>query len=118
MPLVLWRKLATDIFYFENYAYLTVVDYYSWFPVICKLDRMTAKHVTGHMQAIFLHFGWPDTLVSNNDSCYIATEFRQAMEDIGINHITSSPHYHKSNGLVEKYIQLVNSFLSQNQGDW
>ena len=37
------------------------------------------------------------------DHVTMLTEFKQAMEDIGVHHITSSPHYHQPNGLAEKY---------------
>ena len=53
MPLVPWSKLVTDIFPFENCSCLIVIEYYSRFPVISKLGRMTTKHVMNHMQAIF-----------------------------------------------------------------
>ena len=92
VPLVLWSKLATDIFHFENCLFLVVVDYYSRFPFIRKFDRITPKHVKTNMQAIFSEHGWPDALVSDNGPCYNATEFRQAMEDMGVCHIRSSPH--------------------------
>ena len=50
---------------------------------------MTAKCVTSHMQAIFLEYGWHDTLVSSNRPSYNATEFRQATEDMDVHHIKS-----------------------------
>ena len=53
VPLLPWIMLSTDIFHLENCSYLTMVDYYPWFPVICKLDGMTGMHVTNHMQAVY-----------------------------------------------------------------
>ena len=89
MPLVPWSKLATDIINFENYSHLTVLDYYSRFPVIHKLDRMTATQVTSHMQGISSEHGWPDILASDNGPCYLYGDFKQAMEHIGVHYITS-----------------------------
>ena len=113
MPLILLRKLAHDIFHFENYSYLLVVDCYSRFPMITKLDTMTAQCVKSYMQTIFSEYGWLDTLVSDNDPYHNATEFRQAMEDMAVHHKTSSSHFHQSNRLPENYVQLENSFLSK-----
>ena len=38
------------------------------------------------------------------------------MDDMGIYHITSSPHYHQSNGLAEKYVSLVRGLLYKAKG--
>ena len=70
VPLVPLRKFKTDLFHFENCLYLIVVDYYSGFPVIHKLQRMTYKHVISYMKDIFSEYEWTDTLMSDNGSCY------------------------------------------------
>ena len=38
-------------------------------------------------------------------------EFKQVMLDMSVNHITSSPHYPQSNGLAEKYVQIVKNLF-------
>ena len=111
VPLVPLRKLATDIFHFENSSYLLEVDYHSRFPVIRKLHRTTAKHVTNHIQSMFSEYGWPDILISDNGLCHTGVEFRQAIDDISIHHISRSPHYHKPNGLTKTDIQLAKCLL-------
>ena len=46
-------------------------------------------------------------LSSDNGPCYTSQAFTSVMQALGINHITSSPHYPQSNGLAEKYVQIV-----------
>ena len=41
----------------------------------------------------------------------ISEVFTNLMREYNINHITSSPHYPQSNGLAEKYVQLVKNLL-------
>ena len=66
IPLFPWTKLATDIFHFEGDSYLVLVDYTSHFPIVWKLKSMTAQHITDHIKQIFIEYGWPDTMVSDN----------------------------------------------------
>ena len=67
----------------------------------------TAQQVASQIKLIFSEYGWPETIVSDNGPCYSAETFTKLMADYSVNHITSSPHYPKSNGLAEKYVQTV-----------
>ena len=111
IPLHPWTMLARDLFHFEGASYLLIVDYTSRFLVVCKLSPMTGKHVANHCKQIFSEYGWPETLISDNGPCYTADAFSSVMNAYHVNHITSSPHYPQSNGLVEKYVQIVKSLF-------
>ena len=116
VPAVPWSKLATDIFHYESQPYLLVVDYTSRFPIVRRLNSMSVQCVTEHFKSIFSEYGWPDTLVSDNGPCYTAEMFTNLMKEYAVNHITSSPHYHQSNGLAEKFVQIVkNLFYKANE---
>ena len=111
IPVVPWTKLASDIFHFQNDSYLFIVDFTSQFPIVRKLKSMTAKHVVSDFSQVFGEYGWPDTLLTDNGACYASQEFKQLMLDTSVNHITSSPHYPQSNGLAEKYVQIVKNLF-------
>ena len=111
IPLNPWTKLATDIFHFEGASYLLIVDYTSRYPVVCKLISMTGQHVANHFKLICSEYGWPETLVSDNGPCYTSESFTTLMKAYNVNHITSSPHYPQSNGLTEKYVQIVKNLF-------
>ena len=111
IPLYPWTKLATDIFHFKGASYLLVVDYTSHYPVVCKLAPMTGQHIASQFKLICSEYGWPDTIVSDNGPCYTSEVFTNLMSEYNINHITSSPHYPQSNGLVEKYVQIVKNLF-------
>ena len=110
IPLLPRTKLATDIFHFEGVSYLLVVDYTS-FPVVHKLSSMTGQHVASQCKLIFSEYGWPDTLVSENGPCYMSEMFTSMMEEYGVNHTTSSPHYLQSNELAEKPVQIFKNLF-------
>ena len=111
IPLFPWTKLATDIFHFKWDSYLVLVDYTSHFPIVWKLKSMTAHHITDHIKQIFVEYGWPKTIVSDNGPCYTSETFRKLMIEYRVNHITSSPHYPQSNGLAENYVQIIKNLF-------
>ncbi|UYV75780.1 hypothetical protein LAZ67_13001327, partial [Cordylochernes scorpioides] len=59
-----WQKIGMDLFKFENKWYLVVIDYYSRFPEMVQLDRLTASVVVRSCKSIFARHGVPET-VSN-----------------------------------------------------
>ena len=72
---------------------------------------MSAQHIAEHFRLIFSEYSWPDTLVSDNGPCYVAETLTNFMKEYTLNHITSSPHYPQSNGLVEKFVQIVKNLF-------
>ena len=111
VPLYPWTKLATDVFHFEGASYLLIVDYTSRYPAVHKFTSMTGQHIASHFKLICSEYGWPENLVSDNGSCYTSESFTTLMKEYNVNHITSSPHYPQSNGLGEKYVQIVKNLF-------
>ena len=72
---------------------------------------MTGQHIANHFKLICSEYGWPETLVSDNGPCYTSEIFTNLMEEYNVDHITSSPHYPQSNGLAEKYVQIVKNLF-------
>ena len=111
VPPIPWIKVATDIFHYESCSYQLVVDYTSRFPIVRKVKSMSAQHIAEHFRLIFPEYGWPDMLVSDNGLCYVAEAFTSLMKEYAVNHITSSPHYPQSNGLAEKFVQIIKNLF-------
>ena len=72
---------------------------------------MTDLHVANQCKLLFSEYGWPETLISNNGPCYTTQAFTNVMKSYNVNHITSSLHYLQSDGLAEKYVQIVKSLF-------
>ena len=113
VPLYPLTKLATDIFHFEGASYLLVVDCTSRFLVVCKLT--SSLHIATQCKLIFSKYGWSETLISDNGPWYTAEVFKNLMREYRVNHMTSSPHYPQSNGLAEKYLQIVKNLFYKAQ---
>ena len=93
IPLFPRTKLATDIFHFKGDSYLVLVDYTSCFPIVQKLKSMMAQHITDHIKQIFMEYGWPDMIGSDNGPCYTSETFRKLMIEYRVNHIATLPYY-------------------------
>ena len=107
----LWTKLVTDIFHFQGTSYSLVLDDTSRFLVVHKLTSMTGQHIANQYKLIFSEYGWPVTLISDNGPWYTAQVFTNLMREYNVNQITSLPQYPQSNGLAEKYVQLVKNLF-------
>ena len=68
---------------------------------------MTGKAVANHFKNLMSEYTWPCTIVSDNGLCYISKEFRELMQQKGVNHILVSPHHPQSNGMAEKYVGIM-----------
>ncbi|PFX19094.1 Retrovirus-related Pol polyprotein [Stylophora pistillata] len=63
--------------------------------------------------AKFARYGVPSVVVSDNGPCYNSAEFWKFSEDLGFQHITSSPGYPQTNGQSERTVQTVKAMLEK-----
>ena len=90
-PELPWHMMATDLFETKNPKYLLLVDYYSRFPVLCKLGSTTSKVLVQEMKAVFTELGVPDIIVSDSGPQYTSVEFKEFIKHWQIEHQVSSP---------------------------
>ena len=62
---------------------------------------------------MFACFGLPETVVTDNGTCFVSTEFEDFLASNGIRHITSAPYHPASNGLAERAVQIVKRGLKK-----
>ena len=113
MPSFPWQKLGCDLFDHQGAQYLLVVDYYSKYPILMKLNSTTSAAIINHLKSIYAEYGTPESLVTDNGPQYSSREFAAFCNHWGINHITSSPLYPKSNGFIERMVQTVKNLLKK-----
>lgn len=75
------------------------------------MNKTTAIKVIEALESIFVNYGIPTQLVSDNGPPFTSKEFVGFCEQLGIQ-CTKSPAYHpQSNGLAERFVQTVKSSL-------
>jgi transposase InsO family protein len=90
--------LGTDLFEWQKHTHLLIVDYFSRWIEIARLDQPTANAVIQHTSSIFARHGIPEVVVSDNGPQYASEAYSNFAESYGFKHITSSPYYPQSNG--------------------
>ena len=93
--------------------YLLIVDYYSRFPVLCKLGSTTSRVLVQEMKAVFAELGVPNVIVSDGAPQYTSAEFRDLTKHWQIEHRVSSPRNPQSNGMAEHCVQTMKASLTK-----
>ena len=105
-----WATVAADIFCYKGRDYLLVVDYFSKYPEVARLTSKNSEAVILAMKDMFARHGIPERLIADNMP-FNSLKFKNFASDWEIEVVTSSPHYPKSNGLVERNVQTVKQLL-------
>ena len=59
------------------------------------------------LRTLFAQFRIPETVVTDNGSCFVSAEIEAFFENNGIKHITSASYHPASNRLVQRAVQIV-----------
>lgn len=93
---------------------LVIIDAHSkWVEAICT-HGSTSAVVIEELRTLFAQFGIPETVVTDNGTCFVSTEFENFLSRNGVKHITSAPYHPASNGLAERAVQVVKQGLRKN----
>ena len=89
-----------------------ICDYFSKFPFLYRA-KTSFWSLRDHLIDLFSIEGYPDEIVSDNGPPFQSKEFAKFLSGLGIKHTTSSPGYPRSNGFIERHIQMVKNMLSK-----
>lgn len=106
------NEVAMDILEFKCHNYLIVVDCYSHFPELRILKNKKAEDVVLALKSIFSAHGVPVQTMADNMP-FSSQRMREFSRDWCFEIVTSSLHYHRSNGLAERYLQTFKQFLKK-----
>ena len=102
-----------DVFHFKNKHYLCIVDYNRKFPVIKRLESLSADNLINVVKTIFAKYGIPHKLMSDVVTNFISDKFYQFCKLVNIEQATSSAYHHQSNGQVEACIKFIKDMFKK-----
>ena len=107
IPLQPWKIVGADVFHYNNKNYLCIVDYNSKFPIIKRLEGLSAENLTNEVKIIFAEYGIPCKLMSDAGTNFISDSFQKFCRAINIELATSSAYHHQSNEQVKACIKFI-----------
>ena len=90
---------------------LVLVDYYSRFPEVEIMTKITAEALDPRLRRIFSRYGVPQRIVTDNAQTFCSTHFANLMAEYGIKHRKITPLYPQANGAVERLNRNINKVV-------
>ena len=115
-PATAWSRLHVDFAGpVQGRTYLVLVDAYSKYPEIMKMNSTTSQATVHVLRDIFSRQGLPEVIVSDNGPQFVAHEFQKFCQENGIVHRTSAVYKPATNGQAERVVQILKSAIKQSQ---
>lgn len=100
-----FQRIGIDIMYLNNTDYLVIIDYYSKWIEISKIDNKSSGEIICKLEVVFARFGIPETIICDNVP-FNSYQFRNFGKEWDIEIVFISPHHSQSNGMVEKAVGI------------
>ena len=117
IPMKPWDVIGADMFQLNNKNYICLVDYHSTFPVIKRMNRLSADSLTAAVKVIFVEYGIPGRIMSDAGSNFISEKLKIFCNSLDIKQAVSSLYHHQRNGQVEACIKCTMQKCSDSGGD-
>ena len=108
-----WKLLGMDLFMHKSNWYLIVADYYSKYPYVMKMSSTSSKNVVSALSFCFSVLGTPEEIICDNATYFTSRECKEFAEIWGFTITTSSPHYPKGHGFIERQVQTIEKLFTR-----
>ena len=114
IPDLPWEMVDCYPMDFNGKTYIVLVDYYSDFFSIDRLDRTTKEEeVIYKMKSHLARHGIPDRIITDNGPPFNSQKLHDFAKALDFEHITSSPHYPQSNGKAENAVRQAKTLMTK-----
>ncbi|KAF2905915.1 hypothetical protein ILUMI_00265, partial [Ignelater luminosus] len=107
-----WQNLSIDFCEFKGKNYIVLVDAYSNWIEVKPTKTKSIDDVIIFLSDTFTRFGIPDIVFSDNNP-FNSHQYKTFADSFNFSIRYSSPHFHQSNGLAEKAVNIVKNILKK-----
>ena len=101
-----WSRLHLDYAGpLQGKMFLVLIDAHSKWMDVFPVHSATTSATLECLRRTFAIHGIPETIVTDNGSCFTSEEFATCMLNNGIQHICVAPYHPASNGMAERAVQ-------------
>lgn len=112
VPTEPWQRIHIDFAGpLHGYYLFIIVDALSKWVEIIPTKTTTSAWCIAKLKDLFVDFGLPDVLVSDNGRQFVSKEFSSFLQQNGVVHKTSAPYHPSTNGQAERFVQTVKKTL-------
>ncbi|KAA3672551.1 uncharacterized protein DEA37_0012518, partial [Paragonimus westermani] len=108
-----WQHVAVDLFSHADKSYILLVDYFSDFFEIEKINSTSAEEIIGRLEAQFARYGIPECVRSDGGPQFSTQQFAEFAEKWRFKHEVSSPHHSQSNGKAESAVKAAKKIMKK-----
>lgn len=104
--------MAADLFTYGGKQFLVITDVKSGWPTTYNFGaNATARDVVDAFRRTFSDTAVPTVMYSDNGPQFTARSMQQFLQQWGVRHVTSSPHYPQSNGFAEASVKAMKKLV-------
>lgn len=109
-----WARLHLDYAGpVEGKMILIIIDAHSKWIEAISTPGATSSVVIDELRSLFAKFGIPETVVTDNGTCFVSSEMESFLRRNGVKHLTSAPYHPSSNGFAKRAVQVVKKGLKK-----
>jgi transposase InsO family protein len=101
---------------------ISVIDHFSGFTFAKALKNQGAYATNKALAKLFLKFGIPNKVISDNGSNFVSKVTKDLMSFLNIEKLVTSPYHPQANGKIENRHKIFSNVLSiykkENRNDW
>ena len=107
-----WARLHLDYAgLVKGKMFLVLIDSHSKWIEAYNTPSATSRAVIEELRTTFARLGLPETVVTDNGTCFVSKEFEHFLKQNGIRHLTSAPYHPAYNVLAERAVKIVKKGL-------
>ena len=107
-----WQDIAMDYMTHKCHEYLIICNTFSKYPFVFKVTSKSAQSLCMCLLELVLQYGPPMSLSTDNGPPFASDELTEFLTCHCITHHTSSPHFPRSNGFIERQVRTIKTALN------